>query len=143
MTRKKFWPHTVLLVVVVALAAGETMAAAVETMDFINDTVKVKKTYKDGAEVKFCISKTSKVTNWKGVKLYRKNGAEIVTLKIEGEDNGPFCATVKRSSVEGGFRYEFWRKDALFSESYISGTDVAYFGRTPLARIEYHWVKER
>ncbi|MBI5815127.1 MAG: hypothetical protein HZB29_05905 [Nitrospinae bacterium] len=133
---------SVFLAALTVLSSPAAMCAAVETFTLKNDTVKIKKTYRNGDKVKFCISKTSAVKNWKGVKLFHKDGKPIVTLTIEGEDNGPFCATLDRATLKSGFRYELWRRERTLLESYLSGTDVAYPGHLPLGRMEYHWVKE-
>lgn len=113
---------------------------AVETMSAGGDNLKIKKTYKDGSTIKFCVSKSREAAGLKTLKVFNNAGKGIALIEVSESAPGPICASFKRLDLMDGFRFElFKRKNVLFN-SFLSGTDVAYLGASPLERMDFHWI---
>ncbi|MDP2816495.1 MAG: hypothetical protein Q8O19_07430, partial [Rectinemataceae bacterium] len=130
------------LAVVVFFAGSFRMAEghAVETMSAGGDNLKIKKTYKDGFTIKFCVSKSRDAAGFKTLKLFDNVGKGIALIEVSDSAPGPVCASFKRQDLLEGFRFELFKRKYLLVNSFLSGTDVAYYGASPLARMDFHWI---
>ncbi|MBI4665929.1 MAG: hypothetical protein HY751_05890 [Nitrospinae bacterium] len=130
------------LITLAILAAPAAYSAAVENYDIQGEKVRIRKTYKDGDTIRFCLTRANSVKNVKWIKLLNKDGHGVALLEINGKSDAPVCATVSREALPGGFRYEMWKRRLLFFDTYLNGVDVTYPGLAPLARLDVHWLGE-
>lgn len=131
----------IILAVVVSFAGsfGTAEGHAVENMSAGGDNLKIRKTYKNGSTIKFCVSKSREATGLKTLKLFDNAGKGIALIEVSDSAPGPVCASFKRLELLDGFRFELFKRKILVN-SFLSGTDVAYSGSSPLARMDFHWV---
>lgn len=122
-----------------AVSFGTAEGHAVESMSAGGDNLKIKKTYKDGSTIKFCVSKSRAAAGLKTLKLFDNAGKGIARIEVSDSAPGPVCASFKRQDLLDGFRFELFKRKILVN-SFLSGTDVAYSGSSPLARMDFHWV---
>jgi hypothetical protein len=113
---------------------------AVETMSAGGDNLKIKKTYKDGPTIKFCVSKSREAAGLKTLKLFDNAGKGIALIEVSDSSPGPVCASFHRQDLLDGFRFELFKRKFFLLNSFLSGTDVAYPGASPLARMDFHWI---
>ncbi|MBF0633717.1 MAG: hypothetical protein HQK85_03575, partial [Nitrospinae bacterium] len=76
----------------------------------------------------------------KALKLFDNSGKGIAIIEVSDSAPGPVCASFKRENLLEGFRFELFKRKYLFVNSFLSGTDVAYSGASPLARMDFHWI---
>ena len=123
-----------------ALARGTAEGHAVETMSVGGDNLKIKKTYKDGATIKFCVSKSRSASGVRTLKVFNNGGAGIALIEVTDSAPGPVCASFLRQDLMDGFRFELFKRRFFLFNSLLSGTDVAYHGVPPLERMDFHWI---
>jgi hypothetical protein len=121
-------------------ACGTAEGHAVETMSVGGDNLKIKKTYKDGPTIKFCVSKSRLASGLKTLKVFNNAGVGIALIEVTDSAPGPVCASFQRQDLMDGFRFELFKKKFLLFNSFLSGTDVAYPGTPPLERMDFHWL---
>ena len=131
------------IAVAVSLAgySGTAEGHAVESMSAGGDNLKIKKTYKDGPTIKFCVSKSRAATGLKTLKVFDNAGKGIALIEVSDSAPGPVCASFLRRDLMDGFRFELFKRSFLLFNSFLSGSDVAYPGVTPLERMDFHWIK--
>lgn len=128
-------------VISLAGAFGTAEGHAMETMSVGGDSLKIKKTYKDGATIKFCVSKSRSTSGVRTLKVFNNAGDGIALIEVTDSAPGPVCASFQRLDLMDGFRFELFKRDFSLLNSFLSGTDVAYYGAPPLARMDFHWIK--
>lgn len=128
-------------VVSLAVAVGTAEGHAVETMSLGGDKLKIKKTYKNGSTIKFCVSKSRSAVGLRALKVIDKDGASIALIEVSDSAPGPICASFNRRDIMDGFRFELFKRNFSLFNSFLSGTDVGYSGAPPLERMDFHWLK--
>ena len=123
-----------------AVVAGTAEGRAVETMSVGGDKLKIKKTYKNGVTIKFCVSKAREAAGLRALKVFDNAGKGVALIEVSDSAPGPVCASFNRRDIMNGFRFELFKRNFSLFNSFLSGTDVAYSGVTPLARMDFHWI---
>lgn len=121
-------------------ACGSAEGHAVEAMSVGGDNLKIKKTYKDGPTIKFCASKSRGASGLRTLKVFNNSGKGIALIEVTDSAPGPVCASFQRQDMMDGFRFELFKRRFLLFDSFLSGTDVAYYGEPPLERMDFHWI---
>jgi hypothetical protein len=131
------------MAVVVGLAGvyGSAEGHAVETISVGGDNLKIKKTYKDGDTIKFCVSKSRLASGLKTLKVFNNAGVGVAVIEVTDAAPGPVCASFQRQDLMDGFRFELFKRTFFLFNSLLAGTDVAYPGAPPLERMDFHWLK--
>lgn len=129
------------VVVSFAVAVGTVEGHAVETVFVGGDKLKIKKTYKNGSTIKFCVSKSRSAAGLRALKVFDKGGVGIAFIEVSDSSPGPVCASFNRRDITDGFRFELFKRSFFLFNSFLSGTDVAYSGAPPLERMDFHWLK--